>query len=89
VSSIPRSFPDGTSNTILIIEAADPVPWTKPDELVYDPGKPVPKIGGHFSGGTVVAMADASTRVLSPTLSDSTLRAAITADGNDLLGSDW
>src|SRR5262249_7725359 len=33
----PRDFPDGSSNTILIVEAAETVPWTKPEELPYDP----------------------------------------------------
>jgi uncharacterized protein (TIGR03067 family) len=30
---------------LLIVEAADPVIWTKPDELDYDPAKPLPKLG--------------------------------------------
>ena len=36
---LPADFPDGTSNTILIVEAEDAVPWTKPDELPFDPKK--------------------------------------------------
>src|SRR5262245_41268665 len=34
---------DGTSNTVMAAEAAEPVIWTKPDELEYDPKKPLPK----------------------------------------------
>ncbi len=30
-------FPDGTSNTLLIVEAGDPVPWTKPEEIAFTP----------------------------------------------------
>src|SRR2546430_1113440 len=30
-------FTDGTSNTLLIVEAGEAVPWTKPDELPYNP----------------------------------------------------
>lgn len=26
-------FPDGASNTILVVEAGKPVPWTKPEDL--------------------------------------------------------
>src|SRR2546428_70002 len=33
--SLREDFPDGTSNTFLIVEAGEPVPWTKPDELLY------------------------------------------------------
>src|SRR5439155_1388856 len=29
-------FTDGTSNTILVAEAARAVPWTKPEDLPYD-----------------------------------------------------
>src|SRR5262249_33469945 len=37
--SIPASFPDGTSNTIWVVEGATPVPWTKPEDINYDPMK--------------------------------------------------
>jgi hypothetical protein len=85
----PAGFTDGTSNTILIVEAADPVPWTKPDELAYDPQKPLPKLGGHFRSGTVVGMADSMSRVVGPGVSERTLRAAITPAGGEVLGPDW
>jgi hypothetical protein len=88
-SSIPASFPDGTSNTILIVEAATPVPWTKPEELEYDANKPSPKVGGHFRSTFIVGMADGSARQVDSHVSDVTLRAAITADGGELLGPDW
>src|SRR5205814_7143349 len=29
----PASFTDGTSNTLAIVEAANPVPWTKPEDI--------------------------------------------------------
>src|SRR4029077_10330578 len=51
---LPGSFPDGTSNTMLITEAAEAVPWTKPEDLVYKPGK-LPKFGGMFKNGFNVA----------------------------------
>jgi hypothetical protein len=46
VCKIPQSFPDGTSNTFLVVEAGDAVPWTKPADLVYDPDQPLPPLGG-------------------------------------------
>jgi hypothetical protein len=87
--SIPRSFPDGTSNTILIAEAAEPVIWTKPDDLTYDPIQPLPKLGSDATVGIVVALADGSVRVLTAKVTEKTLRAAITAAGNETLGPDW
>jgi hypothetical protein len=44
--SLPRiTASDGTSSTILIIEAADPVPWTKPEDIAYSPNTPLPRFG--------------------------------------------
>jgi len=48
-ASIPVSFPDGTSNTFVCAEAARPVIWTKPEDMVFD-GKKVPELGGMFDG---------------------------------------
>jgi len=87
--NFPASFRDGMSNTILIVEAADAVPWTKPDELPYDPNKPLPKLGGQFKSGFLVGLADGSVRIVQTGVSDQTLRAAITPAGNDVLGPDW
>src|SRR5262249_36319169 len=42
--TLSRSFPDGASNTILLAEAAEAVPWTKPGDLHYEPDLPLPKL---------------------------------------------
>jgi len=52
---------DGTSNTFLAAEAAKPVVWTKPDDLVFD-GKDVPKLGGMFDGKFHAAFCDGAVR---------------------------
>jgi hypothetical protein len=49
IRQLPGSFPDGTSNTILVVDAAEAVPWTKPEDLIYDPGMPLPPIGANIS----------------------------------------
>lgn len=54
----PRSFTDGTSNTIMVVEAGEPCIWTKPDDLPYDAAKPLPKLGGLFNGDFHVVFAD-------------------------------
>jgi Protein of unknown function (DUF1559) len=87
--SLPRTFVDGTSNTILIAEAGEAVTWTKPDDLTYDPNQPLPKLGADPAVGTVVALADGSVRVIAAKVTEKTLRAAITAAGNETLGPDW
>ncbi len=35
---------DGLDQTILVVEADESVPWTKPDELPYAPDKPLPAL---------------------------------------------
>jgi len=83
------NVPDGTSNTIAVVEAGEAVPWTKPEGLEYDAKKPLPKLGGQFRNGFLVLMLDGSVRVVSRKVSETTLRNAIMpADGNPL-GSDW
>src|SRR5439155_17093192 len=38
------SVTDGLSNTLMIVEANEAVTWTKPDDLAFDPNKPLPKM---------------------------------------------
>jgi prepilin-type processing-associated H-X9-DG protein len=78
---------DGTSNTIMIVEAADPVVWTKPDELDYSPAKPLPRLGGLSAGGFNAAFADGSVRFIRKEAKEQALRSAITANGNDNVNS--
>jgi prepilin-type processing-associated H-X9-DG protein len=51
------SIPDGTSNTFMVAEAAEAVIWSKPDDLVYEDKKPLPKLGGP-NGRFTVAFGD-------------------------------
>ncbi len=81
------NFTDGTSNTILVIEAGEPVPWTKPDELVYDEKKKLPRLGGLFPEGFHVALADGSTRFIGRKMEEKVLRALITPSGGEEV--DW
>jgi hypothetical protein len=87
----PREFPDGTSNTILLVEADDAhaVPWTKPEDLKTGPKNPQQGLGGHFHDGFLVGMADGSTHFVKKTVSKETLWFAFTIAGGDLLGPDW
>jgi Protein of unknown function (DUF1559) len=55
-------FPDGMSNTLVIAEGGEAVPWTKPADLDFDPDKPLPALGGAFEDYINVALADGSTR---------------------------
>jgi hypothetical protein len=75
---------DGPENTILIVEAYEAVPWTKPADLLYDPTGPLPQLGGIFGDGFRVAMADGSVgHFLPKNIDPATLRALITPAGGE------
>jgi prepilin-type processing-associated H-X9-DG protein len=83
------NIPDGASNTILVATADQRVPWTKPEDLTYDPNGPLPVFSKRYSGGFNIALADGSVRTISPSISEQTLRNAITRADRNLLGPDW
>ncbi len=88
--SLKRDFPDGTANTILVVEAADHVPWTKPVDIPYGPNIPLPQLGGDYCSraywpfqcerrnpGSHVAFADGTVRFLQSDTSEEILRSLI------------
>jgi hypothetical protein len=85
----PASITDGTSITIMIVEASKAVPWTKPEDIPYDPDKPLPKLGLPGYSYFLASMCDGSVRTISRSITKETLRAAITRDAGDILGPDW
>src|SRR5262249_19091918 len=82
------SFSDGTSNTFLVVEAADPVIWTKPDDVPFD-GKQVPRFGGGVKNGFNAAMADGDAVVVSSNAPPEDLLAAITRNGGETPPANW
>jgi hypothetical protein len=88
---MPATFLDGTSNTILVAEAANPVEWTKPDDMRLLPGlTPKQLLGQRVSPGKyAVAMADGATRWVSTQVSDLTLSNAVNPADGQPLGPDW
>src|SRR5262249_54532085 len=85
-----KDFPDGVSSTIFVVEAGEAVPWTKPADLVYEADRPLPSLGGIFTGegrfslfgpnrrrGFHVALGDSSVEFLSPEVSEASLRKEI------------
>jgi RNA polymerase sigma factor (sigma-70 family) len=79
---------DGTSLTILIVEASKAVPWTKPEDLPFEAGKPLPRLGGRFAAGFLIAFADGSVFLGKKDFDQDTLRAAITRNGGEVLDPD-
>jgi prepilin-type processing-associated H-X9-DG protein len=80
---------DGTSNTLMVVEAAEAVPWTKPEDLTYDPKGPLPKFGNHFRGGFNAAFADGSVQFLPHSMPEQFLRGLITRAGGEVVPRMW
>ncbi len=84
----PEDFPDKT-DTVLIVEAGPPVPWTKPEDIPYDPDAPLPHLDTLFHDIIRLTIAGGSRRHIRKDISESTFRAAITRNGGEALGLDW
>ena len=77
---------DGLSNTIFVVEAGEAVDWTRPDDLDFSAGRPLPPLGAGRAGDQVlVLMGDGSTRYVSKTMPESTWRALTTYSGNEVV----
>ncbi len=80
-----RDVTDGTSNTLLFVEAKREIPWTKPEDLTYneDRSKPVPKVGSWFKAGFIAGFGDGSVKMLQADIDKTSLQNLIERnDGN-------
>ena len=97
--SLRDDFPDGTSYTILFAEATAQVPWSKPADMAYGPGIPLPPLGQNYerrgdwpfrcsvcNPGFHVCMADGTVRWVQADISEKALRGLI--ERNDGRGQD-
>jgi hypothetical protein len=72
---------DGPGMTLLIVEAADAVPWTKPEELEFHGERPLAKLGPSPGDRFLAAFIDGHVESISSGVAQEKLRAAITVDG--------
>jgi RNA polymerase sigma factor (sigma-70 family) len=81
---------DGTSNTILVVEGARPVPWTRPDDIPLGDRDPRTQVGGWYDDLLDVALCDGSARSVDrKKISEETFRHAIMPRDGNVLGKDW
>src|SRR5262249_13124817 len=66
---------DGSSNTLLVIEAGTAVPWTKPEDPPYDRDKMLPPPCGGFPDGVPALLAGGEAGLLDPKIDPQNLPA--------------
>src|SRR5262249_51945916 len=83
-----REVPDGTSNTIAVVDADDghAVPWTKPEDLEYDPKQPARGLSLRYGDGYLAAFLDGSVHFVRKTAAKETLQALFTRGGGEVTG---
>jgi prepilin-type processing-associated H-X9-DG protein len=79
---------DGTSNTIMAVEAKSDIPWTKPEDIPFDPGGPMPDPGGYDPEAFNALFADGSVRSISKTIQPHILKALLTRAGGEVIAQD-
>jgi hypothetical protein len=79
---------DGTSNTIMIVEAADAaaVEWTKPGDWTPDEKEPLKALIGHYPEGFQAAFCDGHVHFFSKKVDAKTLFALLTTAGGEVIG---
>lgn len=53
-----RTITDGTSKTIPLVEAKREIPWTRAEDMRYQPGKELPEFGGFHDAGFHAVFCD-------------------------------
>ncbi len=78
---------DGTSNTIMVVEASDAkaVPWTKPDDFEYDKRNPSAGLVGLRRGGFLAGMCDGAVHFIPSWVDARVLAAYFTRRGAEVV----
>ncbi len=79
---------DGTSNTIMAVEADREIPWTKPEDIAFDQAGALPKLGGFEPDSFTALFADGSVRTINNSINAMTLKALLTAAGGEVIKAD-
>lgn len=80
-----QTVTDGTSNTIMVVEAKTSIPWTKPEDFEYATNGKLPPFGGYSEEGYNVVFGDGSVRFLSKNIDEKMLRMLLTPRGGEVI----
>ena len=78
-----QAVTDGASNTILVVEAKTPIPWTKPEDVPSNLA--ASSLGSRHPGVFNALFADASVKTLKTSINPATLQALITRSGGEVV----
>ena len=81
------SFADGTSNTVMAIEAKRDVHWAKPEDIEIGPDGELPAFGGYHEGGFNMVRVDGSVQFLPENVAEDYLRQLFTPAGGEIPSS--
>ncbi len=84
-----RDIRDGTSNTLLLVEAKREIPWTKPEDIPYDPEQRIPQLGGFQKNVFLTVFCDGAARAIAQTIDEKALRAMITISDGQRIPRDF
>ena len=85
--AFPAGIPDGTSNTLAVLVAGDPVEWAKPADIAFDPKAPkVP--ASPYPNVLLVGMADGSVRAVGPKVPADLFRRLAVRDDGEVIDHD-
>ncbi|MGE3803703.1 MAG: DUF1559 domain-containing protein [Gemmataceae bacterium] len=88
-STFTIALPDGTSTTIFVVEAAEPVVWSKPDEFPFERGM-LPALGALEPGLPQVVMGDGRVVTLdTKKIGLATFTSLITPAGGEIIPDDF
>jgi hypothetical protein len=82
---------DGTSSTILVVDAGEAVEWTKPDDIDFGPARPRPELGGAYPNvpWVMILMCDGTVRKYIKTTPESTLRMLADRQDGQVIPVGW
>lgn len=83
-----RDIWDGTSNTLLAVEAQRDIAWTRPKDIAFVEYDTPTSIGGWFDDGFFAATSDGWVSYFRSPPDERSLRAVITRDKNEIVDLD-
>jgi hypothetical protein len=80
---------DGTVNTLMVVEATEPVAWTKPEGLSLAGGDSLPGVGSRFEEGFHALSCDGWVHFLDKGIDAEQLRRAVTRNDGEMIKLSW